>query len=81
VSFSNRWVRTVKGVWLPINEAQLTVDETYRKKQRIDALGGIESNQFYLQNGGFFSTIVAPGTKFSITAPSVKPDIDFDRLP
>lgn len=81
VSFSNRWVRTVDGVWLPINEAQFTVDETYNKKQRIDALGGIENNQFYLQNGGFFSTIVAPGTKFSITAPSVKPDIDFDSLP
>lgn len=81
VSFSNRWVRTVAGNWLPIQSARFTVDATYNAQQRIDAIGGVQNNQFYLQNGGFFSTIVAPNSSFSIQAPTQAPDIDFDSLP
>nr|WP_260395507.1 hypothetical protein [Elizabethkingia anophelis] len=44
-------------------------------------MGGTNGNSFFLQNGGFFSTIVAPGTQFSVTAPTQAPDIDFSTLP
>ncbi|TDS16046.1 DUF3472 domain-containing protein [Sphingobacterium paludis] len=81
VLFTNRWVRTVSGTWLPIQSAKFTVDATYNAKQRIDAIGGVESNQFYLQNGGFFNTIVEPTSSFSIPSPQIAPVIDFDALP
>lgn len=81
VFFSNRWVRTVSGNWLPVQSAKFTVDATYNAHQRIDAIGGVENNQFYLQNGGFFSTIVEPRRNFSIQPASDAPEIDFDALP
>lgn len=81
VLFSNRWVRTVAGNWLPIQEAKFTVDATYNAQQRIDAVGGIENEQFCLQNGGFFSEVIAPNSVFSINPPIEAPVIDFDTLP
>ncbi|WP_206537980.1 DUF3472 domain-containing protein [Sphingobacterium deserti] len=81
VLFSNRWVHTVSGKWLPIQSARFTVDATYNARQRIDAIGGVEHNQFYLQNGGFFSTIVEPNSNFSIQPAQAAPVIDFDSLP
>lgn len=81
VLFSNRWVRTAVGDWLPIESARFTVDATYNAEQRIDAIGGTDGDQFFLQNGGFFSTIVPPGSNFSVTPPATAPDIDFDSLP
>lgn len=79
--YKNQWVRTTDGNWLPVSSAKFTVDATYNAKQRIDAMGGTSGNSFFLQNGGFFNTIVAPGTQFSVTAPTQTPNIDFTTLP
>ncbi|MCT3958711.1 DUF3472 domain-containing protein [Elizabethkingia anophelis] len=79
--FKNQWVRTSAGNWQAVSTAKFTVDATYNAQQRIDAMGGTNGNSFFLQNGGFFSTIVAPGTQFSVTAPTQAPDIDFSTLP
>ncbi|PRD47269.1 DUF3472 domain-containing protein [Sphingobacterium haloxyli] len=81
VLFANRWVRTAAGNWLPIQSAKFTVDATYKAQQRIDAIGGVENDHFYLQNGAFFSEVVAPNSSFSINPPKEAPDIDFDSLP
>ncbi|PUB29604.1 uncharacterized protein DUF5077 [Elizabethkingia sp. YR214] len=79
--FKNQWVRTSAGNWQAVSAAKFTVDATYNAQQRIDAMGGTNGNSFFLQNGGFFSTIVAPGTQFSVTAPTQAPNIDFSTLP
>ncbi|ASE62255.1 DUF3472 domain-containing protein [Chryseobacterium indologenes] len=79
--FKNQWVRTTSGNWMPVSGAKFTVDNTYNAKQRIDAMGGTNGNAFFLQNGGFFNTVVAPGTLFSVTAPTQAPDINFSTLP
>ena len=79
--FKNQWVRTSAGNWQAVSAAKFTVDATYNAQQRIDAMGGTNGNSFFLQNGGFFSTIVAPGTQFSVTAPTQAPDIDLSTLP
>lgn len=81
VYFSNRWVRTVGGDWKTISSAKFTVDATYNAKQRIDAIGGVEGDRFFLQNGGFFSTVVEPGSLFELSQPKSAPVIDFDKLP
>nr|WP_315029514.1 DUF3472 domain-containing protein [uncultured Chryseobacterium sp.] len=79
--FKNQWIRTSSGNWMSISGAKFTVDNTYKAQQRIDAMGGTNGNAFFLQNGGFFNTVVAPGTQLSITAPTQAPSIDFSTLP
>lgn len=79
--FKNQWVRTSGGNWVAISGAKFSVDNTYNAQQRIDAIGGTNGNAFFLQNGGFFNTIVAPGTQFSVTAPTQAPNINFSTLP
>lgn len=79
--FKNQWVRTADGNWIAISGAKFSVDNTYNTQQRIDAMGGTNNNAFFLQNGGFFNTTVAPGTQFSITAPSQAPNINLSTLP
>lgn len=79
--FKNQWIRTAAGNWMPISGAKFSVDNTYNAQQRIDAMGGTNGNTFFLQNGGFFNTIVAPGTQFSVTAPTQAPNINFSSLP
>ncbi|MBK1897528.1 DUF3472 domain-containing protein [Chryseobacterium paridis] len=81
VEFKNQWVRTSDGNWLAVSGAKFSVDNTYNAQQRIDAMGGTNGNAFFLQNGGFFNSIVAPGTQFSVTAPTQSPNIDFSNLP
>lgn len=81
VEFKNQWVRTSSGNWMAISGARFSVDNTYNAEQRIDAMGGINGNAFFLQNGGFFNTVVNPGTQFSVTAPTQAPNIDFSNLP
>jgi hypothetical protein len=79
--FKNQWVRTSSGNWMAISGAKFSVDNTYNAQQRIDAMGGTSGNAFFLQNGGFFNTTVAPGSIFSITAPTQAPNINFSTLP
>lgn len=79
--FKNQWVRTSDGNWAAISGAKFSVDNTYNAKQRIDAVGGTSGNAFFLQNGGFFNTTVAPGSQFTVTAPTQTPNINFSTLP
>jgi len=79
--FKNQWVRTSDGNWAAISGAKFSVDNTYNAKQRIDAMGGSNGNVFFLQNGGFFNTTVAPGSQFTVTAPAQAPNINFSTLP
>ncbi|ASK30177.1 nematoblast specific protein [Chryseobacterium sp. T16E-39] len=79
--FKNQWVRTAGGNWMAISGAKFSVDNTYNAQQRIDAMGGTNNGSFFLQNGGFFNSIVAPGTQFSVTAPNQAPNINLSTLP
>ncbi|CAI8754645.1 DUF3472 domain-containing protein [Chryseobacterium sp. IT-36CA2] len=79
--FKNQWVRTSDSNWFAVSGAKFSVDNTYNAQQRIDAMGGTNGNAFFLQNGGFFNTVVAPGTQFNVTAPTQAPNINFSTLP
>ncbi|KXN70138.1 hypothetical protein CONCODRAFT_7380 [Conidiobolus coronatus NRRL 28638] len=79
--FKNQWVRTTAGDWKAVSSAKFTVDGTYTAQQRIDAIGGTKGVYFFLQMGGFFSTIVAPDTDFEVTPPTQAPNINLSTLP
>lgn len=79
--YKNQWVRTASGTWLPVVQAKFTVDGTYSSNQRIDAMGGTNGSSFFLKNGGFFNTVVSPGTLFTINNGNPAPAIDFTTLP
>ncbi len=79
VEFKNQWV--YDGQWRPVQSASFSVDNTYRAQQRIDAIGGITKNGYFLKNGGFFNEIVKPGSKFEFVNKGKAPKIDFDKLP
>jgi len=79
--YSNQWVRTSTGTWLKVVESTFNVDATYSNNQRIDAIGGITGNSFFLKNGGFFNTVVNPGTKFTLPGYGTAPSINLTTLP
>ncbi|QMV67705.1 DUF3472 domain-containing protein [Sphingobacterium paramultivorum] len=79
--YSNQWVRTATGTWLKVVESTFTVDATYSNNQRIDAIGGTTGNSFFLKNGGFFNTVVNPGTKFTQPGSGTAPSINLTTLP
>lgn len=79
VEFKNQWV--YDGQWKAVQSASFSVDNTYRAHQRIDAIGGVTSNGYFLKNGGFFNELVAPGTKFEFHNAGNPPRVDFDKLP
>jgi len=79
VEFGNQWV--YDGQWKAVQAASFSVDNTYRANQRIDAIGGINKNGYFLRNGGFFNEVVKPGSKFEFRNKNNAPIIDFDKLP
>ncbi|WP_294185912.1 DUF3472 domain-containing protein [uncultured Sphingobacterium sp.] len=79
VEFGNQWV--YDGQWKAVQEASFSVDNTYRANQRIDAIGGITKNGYFLRNGGFFNDVVKPGSKFEFQHKNNAPKINFDKLP
>ncbi|PZP51555.1 MAG: nematoblast specific protein [Pseudopedobacter saltans] len=80
--YGNQWVCTADGEWLPLDKARFTIDNTGRKNYRKDYAGGVENNQFFLKNGGFFSNFTPADSPFSRTSlGNQKPDIDFSKLP
>jgi len=82
VEYKNPWIMTKSGKWIPLTKATF---ESYKSdiiyKQRTDAFVETTKEGFLLKNGGFFNDIVKPGTKFSVTASTNQPDIDFTKLP
>lgn len=79
VDFQNQWV--FDGQWNKVTAARLTVDNTYHKKQRIDATGGQQSNGYFLKMGGFFSEVEKPNTIFKFDNNRTEPQVDFSKLP
>ncbi len=68
----NVWVRDTAGQWHPCESARLSVDGTGGQKHRLDFGGGVDGAGWFMENCGFFSGRVAPGTTFEI--PSQKAD-------
>lgn len=79
VEFKNQW--TYNGQWNKITQARLTVDNTYRQGNRVDATGGKTSAGYFLKMGGFFDEIEAPQTVFMFENKADAPKIDFTKLP
>lgn len=82
VLFGNQWIVDIEGKWYPLNDALFTGDETAKLNYRKDYSGGVQGNQFYLRNGGFFDDFVPlkiPFTKVASAKPH--PKIDFSKLP
>ncbi|MDR1022378.1 MAG: DUF3472 domain-containing protein [Prevotellaceae bacterium] len=80
VHFGNQWARTAGGEWVEVTEGGFTTDASGSAGHRLDYRGGVEDGKFFLQNGGFFSDNVKPGSKFTREPIGVQPDIDFDAL-
>lgn len=80
-TYQNQWVCTSTGTWHKVNSAVFTVDATYEAKQRIDAIGGTNTDGYFLRNGGFFNEVVPPNTKFDYNNMRGAPAIDFSSLP
>ncbi|MGF7079503.1 DUF3472 domain-containing protein [Mucilaginibacter sp. UYCu711] len=82
VFFGNQWIVDIEGKWYPLNDALFTGDNTAKVNYRKDYAGGVQGDQFYLRNCGFFDDFVPLKTSFTKT-PSAKPrpQIDFSKLP
>ena len=79
--YNNQWVCDTEGVWAELTVAKFTNDATGRKKARMDFKGGVENNQFFLSNCGFFSDYTLPNTFFERKPTGQKPVVDFNALP
>ncbi|WP_035479439.1 DUF3472 domain-containing protein [Gelidibacter mesophilus] len=79
-NYNNQWIYTADKEWIELTKAKFTADATARKKSRMDYAGGVEGNQFFMENGGFFSETTPIDSEFSRTANGVAPNIDFSKL-
>ena len=81
VYFGNMWVRSKNGVWKGLTTAMFSFDSTAEAKQRMDHKGGVENNQFYLQNCGFQNDYTNKYTYLTRIVSGNAPVIDLDNLP
>ncbi|MHC5354871.1 DUF3472 domain-containing protein [Myroides sp. LJL115] len=81
VSFSNQWVRDIKGNWIEVTKTDFTYDNTAKMGYRMDYQGGENQKGFYLRNGGFFDQYTPYGTSFTRKPSKQMPQVDVDRLP
>ena len=81
VVFNNQWFCDDKGNWNELNSAKFSVDNTAKQGYRMDYSGGLNSDGFYLKNGGFYNEFSVPGTTFSRPLTNKSPNIDFNSLP
>lgn len=82
--YNNQWACDTEGVWTELTTARFTNDATARKKARMDFMGGVENNQFVLNNCGFFSNYTPLNSVFErkpnrITAESTLGNKPFDE--
>ena len=80
VLFGNQWVKDTSGKWLELNKARFTYDNTAAKKYRMDYAGGLQDNQFYLRNCGFFNDYTNLNSIFERPLTGKQPDIPFSQL-
>ena len=83
VLFTNQWIRTTDGNWMPIDKIKFTADDIARRGQRLDYRGGVQGEYFFLENCGFFNDNTTIGTEFKRTLSDnpTPPQIDFTALP
>lgn len=81
-NYGNQWVIDTNGNWTEITGMKFTGDDIANRGYRKDVGGGVNGNQFFLRNGGFFSD--ANALKQTFNRPSTgaaHPMIDFNNLP
>lgn len=79
--YTNQWVRTTDGRWLPLMQGRFTYDATGRQNQRLDYQGGVSGEGFFLSMGGFFDDYMTHGTRFERAGNVTEiPDVDFSTL-
>lgn len=81
VLFGNQWVCDASGQWIALNKAVFTYDNTAARGYRMDYAGGVSKGQFFLKNCGFFNQYTPYRSSFERPATTVKPDVDFTKLP
>jgi hypothetical protein len=81
VLFGNQWIQTDKGEWIELNKIRFTADNTARKGYRMDYAGGVNENEFYLRNCGFFNDYTPIDTWFERPIKKRQPVIDLEKLP
>lgn len=64
VLFDHGWAGDTAGNWVSLNKATFTIDNTGRKRYRMDYAGGVQQGSFYLKNGGFFNKWTPAGSLF-----------------
>lgn len=79
-NYNNQWIYTADKEWIELTTAKFTADATARKESRLDYAGGVEGNQFFMKNCGFFNETTPMDTQFTRTANGVAPTIDFSEL-
>ncbi len=79
--YGNQWVRDIEGNWAAVEQARFTGDDIARRGYRLDFAGGVEGNQFFLRNCGFFDANVSLGSRFTRLANERSaPEIEWDQL-
>ncbi len=82
VNFGNQWTVDTNGKWYAVNSATFTGDATANINYRKDYSGGVEGNQFYLRNCGFFDDFTTLKTNLlRKQGDKPHPQIDFAQLP
>jgi len=82
VYFGNQWAVTTKGKWIPLTKGTFTYDATAAAGVRQDYKGGMENNQFFLQNCGFFDeNTILLSTFERIENLKDRPKINLKKLP
>lgn len=81
VLFGNQWIADAAGKWTELTGATFTYDNTAAKGYRMDYAGGIEGEQFFLKNCGFFSKYTPYRSTFTRSALKQPPSVDFTKLP
>lgn len=79
-NYNNQWVYTTDKEWLELTKAKFTADATARKESRLDYAGGVNGNQFFMENCGFFNATTPINTEFTRASNSTAPNIDFTQL-
>jgi len=75
--FGNQWIQNDNGRWIELTKSTFSYDATGKAGDRIDYGGGVNSNQFYLLNGGFKEANAKFGDEFNRTATNSRPSIDW----
>ena len=74
--FGNQWLRKQDGEWIELTQSTFSYDATGKAGDRIDYGGGVESNKFYLWNGGFVNANAKFADVFARPPGNQKPIID-----